>query len=92
MKLLGRERLVGLRELGDPIQKWLQSWMTEVMMANWKHASEVKDQFPNARSPSQGTFLFPVAGCKWKICLLIAFPQGIALITELVIEDERYGS
>jgi len=92
MKLLGRERLDKLRGLGDQVQKWIQSWANEVTTANWKHEAEVKDQFPNVHSSDQGAFVFPVAGCGWKICLLIAYPQGVALITELKIEDETFGS
>lgn len=92
MKLLGRERLDRLRGLGGQVQKWVQSWATEVTAANWKHASEVEDQFPNARSSSQGVFVFPIAGCGWNVCLLVAFPQGVALITELKMEDETHGS
>lgn len=92
MKLLGRERLDTLQGLGDQVQKWIQSWANEVTSANWKHETEVTDQFPNARTSSHGVFLFPVSGCGWQICLLIAFPQGVALITELKIKDEIYGS
>ena len=92
MKLLGRERLGDLRGLSDQVQKWLHSWANEIMAANWKHDLDVTEQFPNAWYSSQGVFVFPVAGCGWKICLLIAFPQGVALITELKIEDETNGS
>ncbi len=34
--------------------------------------------------------MFPVGNCNWVICLLIAFPQGIALITDLKVEDETH--
>lgn len=92
MVLLGRERLEKLRGLGEQVQKWLLSWAAEITTANWKHAADVRDQFPNVQSSGQGSFVFPVADCGWKICLLIAYPQGVALITELKIEDEAHGS
>lgn len=92
MKLLGRERLDTLRGLSDQVEKWVQSWANEVIAANWKHEAEVKDQFPNAQNSSPGVFVFPISGCAWQVCLLIAYPQGVALITELKIKDETYGS
>ncbi len=92
MVLLGRNRLEGLRGLGDQVQKWVLSWAAEITAANWKHAADVKGQFPNVQSIDQGLFVFPVRDCDWKICLLIAYPQGVALITELKIDDETHGS
>jgi len=92
MVLLGRERLEKLRGLSEQAQKWLVSWAAEVTAANWKHAADVKAQFPSVHTIDQSSFVFQVADCGWKICLLIAYPQGVVLITELKIEDEAYGS
>ena len=92
MVLLGRERLERLRGLGEQVQKWVLSWSAEITAANWKHAADVRDQFPNVQSVDPASFVFPIAGCGCKICLLIAYPQGVALITELKIEDEAHGS
>ena len=92
MKLLGRERLEGLRGRSEQVQKWVLSWSAEITAANWKHSLDVKQQFPNVQSIGQGLFMFPIADCSWKICLLVAYPQGVALITELKIEDEAHGS
>jgi mRNA interferase HigB len=88
MRLIGKQRLACLR--GEQIEKWVRAWVAEVMSAHWKQPSDVREQFPNARHAGQGLFLFPVGNCNCVICLLIAFPQGVALITDLKVEDETY--
>lgn len=85
MRLLGRQRLSRLR--GDEIEKWVRAWVAEVMNAHWKQPSDVRDQFPNARHHGGSLFLFPVGSCNCVICLMIAFPQGVALITDLKVEN-----
>lgn len=92
MRLLGRERLCCVKDNGRDAEKWLRSWTAEVMAAHWKHPVDVNHQFPNARHQGQGRFLFRVGSSKLTINLLIAFPQGVALITELKADDENHGS
>lgn len=88
MRLLGRERLDRLRGRSEQVEKWVRSWAAEVLDAHWKQPADVRDQFPNSRDQGEGVFMFPVGNCNWVICLLIAFPQGVALITDLKVEDE----
>ncbi|MGU2418776.1 type II toxin-antitoxin system HigB family toxin [Burkholderia cenocepacia] len=90
MRLVGRERLDHLRGTGEMIEKWVRSWTAEVVAAHWKHPSDVEDQFPNARHQGDGHFVFPVSGCDRVICLLIAFAQGIALVTDLKADNETH--
>ena len=83
MRLLGRERLNKLKCTGDQAEKWLRSWIAEVRAAHWKKPADVCHQFPHAQQDGDSSFSFPVAGCDCNICLLIAFPQEVALITDL---------
>lgn len=91
MRLIGREKLCSLTTAGEHVKKWVLSWAAEIANANWKHASEVSAQFPNVRQGEDGYFFFPVNGCTCVICLLIAFPQRVALIAALEVE-EVYGN
>jgi mRNA interferase HigB len=88
MRLLGRERLYSLRAQGAEVENWVRSWAAEVVAAHWKQPSDVREQFPNSRYHGEGQFLFPVSNCGVAISLLVAFPQGIALIADLKVEDE----
>ncbi|WP_076880386.1 type II toxin-antitoxin system HigB family toxin [Burkholderia pseudomallei] len=90
MRLVGRERLDRLRGQGEVIERWMRSWAAEVLAAHWKRPSDVKDQFPNARRLGEDHFIFPVSGCDLVIWLRIAFPQGIALITDLKADNESH--
>lgn len=92
MRLLGRERLNCLFGKGEQLESWVRSWVAEVLAAHWKQPSDVQNQFPNIRHQGAGCFMFPVRDCNWVICSLIAFPQGIVLITDLKIEDATYGA
>lgn len=92
MRLIGREKLCCLSNAEDRVRKWVQGWTAEVANANWKHPTELGVQFPNVKQTKDGRFLFPVNGCAWAISLLVAFPQGIALITALEETDDSYGS
>lgn len=92
MRLIGKERLIRLCGRGEGIEKWIREWISEVLAAHWKHPIDVKDQFPNALQTGEDHFTFPIANCNCAVCLQIAFPQGIALITDtdLKAEDENY--
>lgn len=90
MRLLGRERLDRLRGKGETIEKWMRSWAAEVLAAHWKRPLDVKEQFPSACHQGGDHFVFPVSGCDWVICLQIAFPQGIALVTDLKADNETH--
>lgn len=92
MRLIGREKLNCLYGAGEQAEKWVLSWVTEVMNAHWKYPADVSAQFPNVRQGNDGRMEFPVGDCKWAISLLIAFPQGIALITALKENDNVYGN
>lgn len=92
MRLIGREKLCVINNAGEQVKKWVLSWTAEVANANWKHPADVHAQFPNMRQGKDGYFLFPVNGCTWVIRLLIAFPQGVALITALEAKDDIYGN
>jgi mRNA-degrading endonuclease HigB of HigAB toxin-antitoxin module len=92
MRLIGREKLCCLSRAEQQVKKWVQGWTAEVANANWKHPAEICAQFPNARQTEDGRFLFPIDGCARAVSMLIAFPQGIALITALEDTDEPYGS
>ncbi len=90
MRLIGREKLCCINHTGERVKKWVLSWAAEVANANWKHPADVHAQFPNMRQDEGVGFLFPVNGSTWVICMLIAFPQGVALITALKAKDEIY--
>ena len=89
MRLIGRTKLGRLRGRGEQTQKWLLSWAGEVMNAHWRTPADVSTQFPNALHRGSGHFEFPVSTCSWRIHLLIAFPQGVALITDLKAENKN---
>ena len=92
MRLIGREKLCCLNNAEERVTKWIQSWTAEVVKANWKHSADLKAQFPNVKQMEDGRFLFPINGCARAISLLVAFPQGIALITALEETNGSYGS
>ncbi len=84
MRLIGKERLVA-RHVGAVARTWLISWVSEISMANWKGPMDVVRQFPKARQESDSQFIFPVEDDIGEIDVLIAFPQGIALVTDLKV-------
>lgn len=86
MRLIGRNKLDLLRGSSEAVETWLTNWVAEIRGANWKHAIDVVEQFPNARRMEEGHFEFPIGSCGWVIQLLISFPQGVVLITDLRIE------
>lgn len=90
MRLIGREKLDYLRGRGGQTGKWMLSWVAEVRNAHWKSPEDVTDQFPNACYCDDGSFEFPVADCRWIIQSLIAFPQGVVLISELKVKDKTH--
>jgi mRNA-degrading endonuclease HigB of HigAB toxin-antitoxin module len=93
MRLIGREKLHRrLRHMEAGAAKWVRSWVAEIIDAHWRKPSDVTTQFPNARHQGGDSFLFPVERSDLAIRLQIAFPQGIAFISDLNSNDETYGN
>lgn len=88
MRLIGCEKLAWAKSIGIDVDKWVLSWAAEVRSAHWKHPSDVCEQFPNACRKSDSLFLFPVSKCSLAIQVLIAFPQGIALIQDFKSSED----
>ena len=88
MRLLGRERLERLCSQSEKARKWVQSWMAELLDAQWKTSSDVRRQFPNVRCNGECMFVFPVHSCNCAVSVLVAFPQAVAVIQEMKVTDE----
>lgn len=85
MRLIGREKLWQRKSMSEQTEKWILNWISEVMGAHWKQPIDVISQFPKAISKGENYFMFHVE--KWTIHLLIAFPQGIAVVTDLTVKE-----
>ena len=83
MRLIGREKLNRLKGKGTEAEKWAKAWVAEVAEAHWRRPDDVTEQFPSAQPHGHNCFLFPISNCQLAIQLRIAFPQGIALISDL---------
>jgi len=92
MRLIGRHKLHRLRHSEVDVEKWVRSWAAEVLDAHWRQPDDVTAQFPSAHHQGGSFFLFPVAHSELAIQLQVAFPQGIALISDLNTNDETYGN
>jgi len=84
MRLLGREKLPPLQGESEHIRKWICVWVSEIGHAKWKVPAELLEQYPNALSTSEDTFLFSICESNTFLELKIAFAQGIAIITAIV--------
>lgn len=83
MRLVGKEKLRALMCADESARAWVCAWVAELSNANWKQPADVSRQFPNASQSDLGHFVFPISNCNKEVCLQIAFPQGIAVITAL---------
>jgi mRNA-degrading endonuclease HigB of HigAB toxin-antitoxin module len=84
MRLLGRDTLRGLQKRNELLDKWLASWLCEIVHARWWSPVDVINQFPKVQENDNGLFLFQTEPKGFCIEVQIAFPQGIALITALI--------
>ncbi|MGA4636273.1 hypothetical protein ACPA5B_20570 [Pseudomonas solani] len=83
MKLLGLQKLVSLKGESDIVDRWLSSWVSEVIHANWKQMSDVCDQFPAMVVVNGTVYSFPIVNTGIQVNLNMAFTHGIAIIIEL---------
>lgn len=91
MHLLGRDTLNRLQNQNEMLDKWLSSWLSELVHARWWCSADVVGQFPKVQEHRDGLFLFQTEPKGYCIEVQIAFPQGIALITALteITEDNN---
>ena len=92
MRLIGQSHLNPLIQSGEFAARWVAAWTAEVKSAHWKKPADILVQFPRVGRTADGEFLFPVARCAFAVEVLIAFPQGIALITSLKVIEVANGS
>jgi mRNA-degrading endonuclease HigB of HigAB toxin-antitoxin module len=85
MRLIGKERLLSWQVERSAARTWLINWISEISEANWKSPLDVVRQFPRARQKGDSRFVFEVEEGVAEIDLLVAFPQAIALVTDLKV-------
>jgi hypothetical protein len=83
MHLLGRDKLSRLQKQNDMLDKWLASWVCELVRARWWCSADVLNQFPRVQECGNGLFLFTTEPKEYCIEVQFAFSQGVALITAL---------
>ncbi|NVN03287.1 MULTISPECIES: hypothetical protein [Asaia] len=83
MRLIGRTKLAPLAASDSETGKWISNWIKELEYAQWKHPSEVSSQFPRSYRNSDSRFVFPLLHRPTGVEVLIAFPQGTALVTAI---------
>ncbi len=82
MHLLGRNILSNLQK-NKALNKWLTSWICEVIHAHWQNREQILKQFPQVKQLDDNLFLFETKPKMYCIKVHIAFPRGIVLITAL---------
>ena len=80
MRLIGRNKL---NHSSHDAMAWMKVWAADVIQAQWKEPEDVIRQFPKAKISVPGNFLFNVGEYQLQLQITIAFPQGIALVTDL---------
>ncbi|MFJ3048266.1 hypothetical protein ACIPEN_20730 [Herbaspirillum chlorophenolicum] len=83
MKLHGRNKLQALYGLDTETDKWLCSWTSELIYANWKQSKDVLRQFPQAKNVANEVFQFRVGTQSVWIEVAMMFPLAIAIVTDL---------
>ena len=91
MRILGRNNLICLHERNEMVDKWLNAWIHELVVAQWRSAADVLEQFPKAQELGAGLFLFQIDPKGYCIKVQISFSHGIVQITDLteLIEDSN---
>ncbi len=80
MKIIGRCKV---HQKG--LSARLNNWLAEISHAHWKIPSEVQSHFPSVEHIDSNKFIYPVTDKKMAVEFLIHFPQGIVLITNIII-------
>jgi mRNA-degrading endonuclease HigB of HigAB toxin-antitoxin module len=91
LRLIGREKLMPLRGQNQETARWVAHWSAELRDAHWKRPTDIAHQFPKAKQLGNSNFLFPIPKQKIAIHLLIAFPQGVALIIAITVFEAANG-
>ena len=82
MNLLGRQKLVALRNENPKVNNWIRSWAAEISSnrCHWGDENCLYQQFPNAQKITSGIFHFAVSNSKIVLETKISFPQKVVLI------------
>lgn len=82
MNLIGKQKLVVLRDEDPKVVIWIKSWVAEISSSrcHWGDDSCVYKQFPSAKKLANGIFHFAISNSKIVLETKILFPQKIVLI------------
>ncbi|MBJ8552660.1 type II toxin-antitoxin system HigB family toxin [Acinetobacter bereziniae] len=84
MKLIGRDKLLTLKNSRDHINFWLRGWSSEILNAHWHKQADVFEQFPKARINSDGCFEFSIADeSNLVLCTQIIFSRHVVIIKDV---------
>lgn len=91
MLLLGKPKLHELVQVYPGSKAWASGWASEVASASWKQAADILNQFPRVKEIQHGNFAFPVGDLAIDVVIIVAFPQGIAVVQDWINRDSFHG-
>ena len=81
MKILGIPLLVDYSNRHPTSRAAIAKWKKRVEAAQWKNHAELKEMFPSADYiPSQKFYVFNIGGNKTRLCAVVSFNAGMALV------------
>lgn len=83
MKLLGRNLLDPIRNLDDETDRWIKSWMSEIVTSTWRMPADVTKHYPTAHVEDECHVQFKVANQMTRVQVAFSFAHGIAIIDGL---------
>lgn len=80
MKLMGRSNLKPMCQIGN---KWITSFVSEVINANWRRIEDVQRAFPRIEHVENSYFKLTILNTNFYLLIKINFQNQIVLIKEV---------
>ncbi len=80
MVLVGREKLQQFTEEHADARGWINAWVAEIKIADWKSPSDIKRQYSTASILADAIVIFNVKGNNYRLKTQIDFSASVIAI------------
>lgn len=82
MKVVGRDKLAAFCKKHADARTWIEAWLAEAAVAQWKSPAEIKARYSSASllAEPNSTVIFNVKGNSYRLEVIVAYRTSVVSV------------
>lgn len=80
MKIVGRPRLEAICDRHADARKWIEHWLSEAEVANWRTSQDIRARYASASFLANNLVVFNVKGNDYRLEVTVACQTSVVVV------------